>query len=128
MPLEKEWTAYPVIKLDMSEAKAQPSAEALRDRLMYMLNDYVKVYGRDGKETSPGSLLTSLIRRAHEQTGKQAVVIIDEYDAPLLDVLHKGEVLEEMRQVMQEMNGNKVVKIGVRFNADTRVPEEWMIG
>ena len=103
MPLEKEWTVFPVIKLDMSEAKAQPTAEALKETLMWMLKPYTELYGKDDSEVSPGKMLTGIINRAEEQTGKKVVVIIDEYDAPLLDVLHKGEVLEEMRQVMQEM-------------------------
>ena len=46
--------------------------------------------------------LAGLIDRAYAQTGKQVAVIIDEYDAPLLDVLHEDEVLREMREVMQE--------------------------
>ena len=46
--------------------------------------------------------LAGLIDRAYEKTGRQVVVIIDEYDAPLLDVLHEKEVLTEMREVMQE--------------------------
>ena len=103
MPLEKEWTKYPVIKLDMSEAKAQPTAEALRETLMWILRPYTKIYGKDENEGSPGKMLTGIIRRAEEQTGKKVVVIIDEYDAPLLDVLHKEGVLEQMRQVMQEL-------------------------
>jgi len=54
------------------------------------------------KETTPGMRLAGLIDRAYAQTGKQVVVLIDEYDAPLLDVLHEGEQLKEMREVMQE--------------------------
>ena len=102
MDLEQEWTQYPVFRLDISTAKSQPSADALRARLMKILKDYSKLYGKDSDETTPGSLLEGLIKRAYEKTGKQVVVIIDEYDAPLLDVLHDNPMLDDMRKVMQE--------------------------
>ena len=102
MELEQQWEQYPVIRLDISSAKAQPTADALRARLMLMLKPYANVYGKEDEEQTPGGLLEGIIRRAFCQTGKQVVVIIDEYDAPLLDVLHEDNVLKEMRQVMQE--------------------------
>jgi len=102
MQLEQEWTQYPVIRLDLSMAKAQASAEALQRRLLLLMKSYQKIYGSDTDEVTPGGLLQGLIRRAYEQTGKQVVVIIDEYDAPLLDVLHKETMLADMRRVMQE--------------------------
>jgi len=102
MELEQQWEQYPVIRLDISSAKAQPTADALRARLMLMLKPYANVYGKEDEEQTPGGLLEGIIRRAFCQAGKQVVIIIDEYDAPLLDVLHEDNVLKEMRQVMQE--------------------------
>ena len=102
MELEQEWEQYPVLRLDISTAKAQPTAEALKERLMLMLEDYADIYSRRDTEKTPGGLLEGIIRRAYHQTGKQAVVIIDEYDAPLLDVLHDNLSLNDKRQVMQE--------------------------
>ncbi len=102
MTLEQEWEQYPVIRLDISTAKAQKDAEALRDRLMLTLENYTVAFGRKETETTPGGLLEGLIRRAYEKTGRQVVVIIDEYDAPLLDVLHDNRDLDERRKVMQE--------------------------
>ena len=102
MELEKEWETYPVIHLDLSTAKRQPSADELRATLMWLMNPLCNVYGRDALETSPGKMLNGLIHRAYEQTGKQVAVIIDEYDAPLLDVLHESEQLDQFRNVMQE--------------------------
>ena len=102
MELEKEWTQYPVLHLDLSIAKGQDSAEELRETLMWMMGPLAKVFGRESDETTPGKLLTGLIHRAQEKTGKQVVVIIDEYDAPLLDVLHDQTTLDAMRKVMQE--------------------------
>ena len=102
MDLETEWEKHPVIHLDLSVAKRQPSADELRKTLMWLMNPLCKVYGSDDLETSPGKMLNGLIHRAFSQTGKQVAVIIDEYDAPLLDVLHDNESLDAFRNVMQE--------------------------
>lgn len=102
MELEKEWKSYPVIHLDLSNAKGQSSPEDLRETLMWMLKPMTEIYGFDKDETSPGKVLTGLLRRARAKTGKQVVVIVDEYDAPLLEVLHEKENLDSMRKVMQE--------------------------
>ncbi len=102
MQMEQEWESYPVIHLDLSVAKRQPSADELRQALMWLMNPLCEKYGRNELETSPGKMLNGLIHRAYEQTGKQVAVIIDEYDAPLLDMLHTSEQLEQFRNVMQE--------------------------
>ena len=102
MSLEKEWTQYPVLHLDLSVAKGQDSPDGLRDTLMWMMKPLAEVYGQDHDETTPGKLLTGLIHRAQEKTGRQVAVIIDEYDVPLLDVLHSQSTLDGMRKVMQE--------------------------
>ncbi len=102
MELEKEWERYPVIHIDLSEAKGCESASDLRDALLLLLKPETAVYGRDDDEKYPGSVLRGLIRRAYEKTGKQVVVLIDEYDAPLLEVLHEDDRLADFRRVMQE--------------------------
>ena len=102
MELEHEWAQYPVLRLDISTAKGQDSADALRNRLMLILEDYTDIYGRKETEATPGALLEGLIKRAYQQTGRQVAVIIDEYDAPLPDVLHEDGELSEFRKVMQE--------------------------
>ena len=102
MELEQEWDEYPVIRLDISTAKGQESAAALRDKLQLLLRPYKEEYGSDPDENTPGGALEGLIRRAYKKTGRQVVVLIDEYDAPLLDVLHESELLDAMRRVMQE--------------------------
>ena len=100
--LEKEWKQYPVIHLDLSIAKGQDSPEELRDTLMWMLEPLTDVYGKKDSETTPGKLLTGIMKRAGQKFGSQVVVLIDEYDAPLLDVLHDSKTLDGMRKVMQE--------------------------
>ncbi|MBO4907113.1 MAG: ATP-binding protein [Bacteroidaceae bacterium] len=101
MELETEWMEYPVIHLDLSMAKGANTVEQLKDNLYFLLEPYVKVYNTD-KAASPGKQLTAVLRAAHGQEGKQVVLLIDEYDAPLLDVLHTDEQLAAFRHVMQE--------------------------
>ena len=102
MPLEKEWTEYPVIRLDLSSAKGRRTANDLRQSLKFVLRGYLKIYGSNEQEDTPGQCLTGILQRANEQTGRKVVVIIDEYDAPLLEVLHEAETLDAKREVMQE--------------------------
>jgi len=102
MELEKEWEEYPVIHVDLSTAKNKQNTDELRRQLFSILKPYSQNYGKEDDVFTPGSSLTTLITRAYEQTGKQVVVIVDEYDAPLLDVLHEDEKLDSFRTVMQE--------------------------
>ena len=103
MQLETEWQPHPVIHLDLSLAKNQASTQRLEEKLYYLLEPYVKLYGKSPLETTPGSLFHGLITRAFQQSGQQVAVIIDEYDAPLLDTLHASQLLGEFRRVMQDL-------------------------
>ena len=102
MDLETEWNSYPVIHLDVSVARNKVSGRELERSLLFMLAPLAELYGCDEKAVTPGEVLSSLIRRAYTRTGKQVAVIIDEYDAPLLDVLHEEALLPEFRRIMQE--------------------------
>jgi len=99
--LEWDWKQYPVLHFDLSGAKHLPP-QGVRDELGLQLENMENLYGRNPNETSPGMRMAGVVRRAYEQTGLQVAIIIDEYDAPLLDVLHEEERLHEMREVLQE--------------------------
>jgi hypothetical protein len=98
--LEQEWTAHPVIHLSLGKIK-NIRPEILEVRLAEILKPYERIYGACTNIT-PGGRLEELIQNAYEKTHKGVVLIIDEYDTPLLDVLHKEEVLDDVRQVMQD--------------------------
>ena len=98
--LETEWTRYPVLHFDMSTAK-HVNREQLEQELNLKLLKYEKIYGREEGEINANQRLQGLIGRAYAQTGRQVVVLIDEYDAPLLDVMHEEKNLPTLRNVMR---------------------------
>ena len=99
--LEKEWMVYPVLHFDFSTLK-NVDAGLIINKLDGMLSDYEKKYGKNPSKITPGDRFANLIESAYAQTGQKTVVIIDEYDAPMLDVLHDEEKLSEVRRIMQE--------------------------
>ena len=101
MAYEKDWQQYPVMRFDLSGAKHM-SVENIQKELERLLEPFESSYGRNMNETTPGMRFAGVVERAFAKTGKQVVVIIDEYDAPLLDVLHNNEQLQQVREVMQE--------------------------
>ncbi|MGN0206062.1 MAG: AAA family ATPase, partial [Muribaculaceae bacterium] len=87
--LETEWTQYPVLHFDMSCGKYM-DVDGLKRYLGHSLADYEKKYGITiDPAIGINNRLIALIRATYEQTGKRVVVLIDEYDAPLLDVEHE---------------------------------------
>ncbi len=102
MALEKEWEKYAVIHLDLSEAKGLDSVNDLKDKLRFLMKPFFNSEYKDYSSISPGTILSDTIQKLYQQSGKQVVVIIDEYDAPLLDLLHESHILSEFRKVMQE--------------------------
>ena len=98
--LEEEWTQYPVLHFDMSTAK-HVDEKRLEQELSLKLTRYEEIYGAGSDEKNLNNRFEGLILRAHQQTGKRVVVLIDEYDAPLLDVVHEEEDLPKLRQVMR---------------------------
>lgn len=101
MDLEKEWKEYPVLHLDISTAKNKDSKKEVLDELLDILAPYCSEYDVDMNENTPGQCLKKAITNAYNKTGSQVVIVIDEYDAPLLEVMH-NESLAAIRKLMQE--------------------------
>ena len=98
--LEKEWTEYPVLHFDMSGGKHMDK-EQLEEYLDYRLQEEEKKWGVTKPVKGANNRLIDLIRTAYEKSGKQVVVLIDEYDAPMLDVVHEKEQLDMLRNMMR---------------------------
>mgnify|MGYP004682576493 CR=1 FL=1 len=98
--LEHEWNEYPVLHFDMSGGKHM-NKEQLNRYLLYILKSNEERFGVNTDSTDPNIRLSNLINSIYHQTGKQVVVLIDEYDAPLLDVVHHEEYLGTLRQIMR---------------------------
>ncbi|MEL3905505.1 MAG: AAA family ATPase, partial [Treponema sp.] len=88
------WQEYPVLYLDFNAAQYR----SVRD-LEIIINDHLcqweKVYGTEPSEEDFSRRFAGVIRRAYEKTGKQAVVLVDEYDKPLLETMHDDPELNE---------------------------------
>jgi hypothetical protein len=98
--LEQDWTVHPVIHLDLSTIKDVP-LQNLPRRLRGLLRPYEAVYGLC-EGIDPGECLEELIRNAYNNSRQSVVLIIDEYDTPLLQNLDVQEDFDKARDIMQE--------------------------
>ena len=98
--LESEWTEYPVLHFDMSGGKHM-DAEQFEQYLGYRLEEEEKKWGITMPVNGANNRLIELINTAYDKTGKQVVVLVDEYDAPMLDVVHETDCLDKLRNTMR---------------------------
>ena len=98
--LEKEWTEYPVLHFDMSGGKHM-NPQQLEEYLGYRLKDEETKWGISSPANGTNNRLIDLINTVYRKSGRQVVVLIDEYDAPMLDTVHEKEQLEELRNIMR---------------------------
>ena len=98
--LEKEWNEYPVLHFSLAGGKHMEK-EQLDRYLLFILKENEDRFGVDCDSPDPNVRLLNLIKTVTVKTGKQAVVLIDEYDAPLLDVAHEKEKLDVLRNTMR---------------------------
>ena len=100
--LEKEWMKYPVIHLDLSRGKYY-EIQVVHSTLNAVLGFYEAKLGITVAEgTTYGTRLDEIIQTTAAQTGQKVVVLIDEYDAPMLDSNAKPELQEQIRSIMRD--------------------------
>ena len=102
--LEQEWTVYPVLHLDLNIEKYD-SIDNLTDILNVNLKLWEQTYGSDDAETSVSLRFAGIIRRAYKQTGRRVVVLVDEYDKPLLQSIGNKALQEEFRNTLKPFYG-----------------------
>ena len=108
--MEREWTKYPVIHLDLSNGKYYEEA-SIQSVVGAILEDYEKLYGlqtEEGqmsnvKDNTLGNRFTAIIKAAYQQTGREVVVLIDEYDAPMLDSINNPQLQDYLRQRVRDL-------------------------
>lgn len=100
--LEQEWTEYPVIHLDLSGGKYY-SIENLHDILNMILLRQEEKYGiENNKSQAYSARLTHILETAIQKTGKQVVVLIDEYDSPMHDSMKDKVLQDKIRNIMRD--------------------------
>jgi hypothetical protein len=102
--LEKEWIEYPVFYIDLNE-EGYLDENSLYKALDTNLKRLEAQWGKDETDTTPASRLSGLIRRAYEQSGRKVVVLVDEYDKPLVNTLDDPELNEAMRKILKGFYG-----------------------
>ena len=102
--LEKDWVEYPVLHLDLN-TKKYDSIEALESILDIFLCEWEKKYGSWEKETDFSSRFEGTIRRAKEKTGRNVVILVDEYDKPMLQAIGNDELQKAYRDTLKSFYG-----------------------
>lgn len=103
--MESEWLEYPVLRLDLN-AEDYNSEQSLVNLLNNQLTIWEKSYGVFESESSLALRFGGVIRRAYEQTGRKVVILVDEYDKPLLQSIDNPELQERYRNILKAFYGN----------------------
>ena len=98
--LEKEWKQYPVLRLDLSGA-SYSSFQVLESKLQAFLKYYEERYSINSSELVMSVRFESLIDAIYQKTGLPIVLLIDEYDKPILDNLHNDNITETLQNALQ---------------------------
>ena len=99
--LETEWESWPVLRIDLSMVKTR-DPEQLSAQIDDILTKLEARFSVERTTMTRSERFGTLIERVHAQTGKQVVILIDEYDAPMLNVIDDEGLLESFRTVMRE--------------------------
>ena len=97
---EKEWAEYPILHIDLNTAKYD-----MPESLLNVLNDtlakWENEYGTSPTEVTPELRFKGIIRRAFEQTGRRVVILVDEYDKPMLQAIDNEKLQDEYRNTLK---------------------------
>jgi len=102
--LETEWRQYPVLHIDLNAAK-YTTPQALLSILDGHLRQFEKSYGKVPEEDAVSERFKGVIQRAYEQTGQQVVILVDEYDKPLLEAIGNPELQNDYRTTLKSVYG-----------------------
>ena len=119
--LEKDWTTYPVFHIDFV-GRSYNEIKDLYYRLENLVSEWEDLYGKSEAELDLHERFKNLIKAAYDKTGKQVVILIDEYDKPLIDNIDHPEMQARMRDFLSGLYGNlKSMDSYIRFGFLTGV-------
>ena len=98
--LEQEWMSYPIFHLDLNVGKYD-TLESLLENLDIFLSALEKKYGKDALEKSPAQRFSGLVQRAAEQEGRKVVILVDEYEKPMLNAIGNTQLQEVFRSELK---------------------------
>ena len=98
--LEKEWTEYPVLHLDLTGSR-YTSVSDLIEKLDQHLSAWESTYGVTDKRNDPSARFSDVIDNACIKTGQKVVILIDEYEKPIIDNIDNPELMEQFRRELQ---------------------------
>ena len=99
-----DWAVHPVLHLDLNTEKYD-KPEVLHDRINLFLEENEQIYGKREAERSLGTRFEGIIKRAYEKTGQRVVILVDEYDKPLLQAIGNRELQDEYRGTLKGFYG-----------------------
>ena len=102
--LERDWTVYPVLHMDLNTEKYDTEA-SLENKLELTLKQWEAEYGYNPDEYSVATRFEGVIRRACEQTGRRVVILIDEYNKPMLQAIGNEALQNEYRSTLKAFYG-----------------------
>lgn len=102
--LETDWTVHPILHLDLNSEKYD-TVEALENKLSLNLKMWEDIYGINEYEYSLATRFEGIIRRAFEKTGRKVVILIDEYDKPMLQAIGNEGLLDDYRNILKAFYG-----------------------
>ena len=102
--LETEWKVYPVLHLDLN-AERYDTPENLISIIDRHLRGWENKYGKEENDKTPADRFVGIIRRAYEQTGQKVVILVDEYDKPLLQAIGNKELQDDYRKTLKSVYG-----------------------
>ena len=100
-----DWTPRPVLHFDFN-AENYSLDDGLERRLDTLLIGLENKYGQDSRFTTPSQRFSHLIEAAYRQSGREVVILIDEYDKPLLDIEHSKDLYEKNQRILKSFFGN----------------------
>ena len=108
--LEQNWYEYPVFHIDFNNTQFEKSG-SLENKINIYLTAWEQIYGALPVKGDLGDRFAYVLEQAHKQTGRRAVVLVDEYDKPILDVLDSGKMtVEDDQEILLEEQHRNILK------------------